>query len=189
MPGDFRRIGIKVPATSSGTEAMDVAYERLAAGARGVGADFTKPDDDWMPIWAVLTKTQGTLITGNVHKHEMTEHVARLARRFGAIAIGHLHSSWLIDAEVAGGQAEYERLERIVRRQGGSTEGLPRREILMIETFSAGEVRHYHAPIHRTDAAPPTLGPFEFVLTTATAGMDARGPMIDPLVRALTKVG
>ena len=131
---------------------------------------------------------QGTLVTGDAHKHDMTEMVGRLARKFGAIAVGHLHSSWCIDVEIAGSMEELDRLEKIMRRQGGSTEGLPRREVVLLAVYCAAEARQYHAQITRHASAPPTLGPFELVGTTAD-GWTNEGAMVDPIRDALRTTG
>jgi len=188
MPGEYRRIGIKVPPSKDAAEAMDVAYDVLASGARRVGEAFTRPADDWRPQWLVLTRTQGTLVMGDAEKHAMAEAVGRLARKFGAIAVGHLHSAWIVDAETAGGQEEFERLYRVVQQQGGSTEGLPRKEIVLLAVYCAAEARQYHATIERHEDAPPTLGPFELAVSTAD-GLGATGAMVDPIVAALKTTG
>ena len=72
-----RRRGITVPPTQTETEALAVAYDVLVDGARATGAAFTEPDDDWAPMWLVLTQSQGTLLTGNADKYTLTDQVAR----------------------------------------------------------------------------------------------------------------
>lgn len=188
MPGP-RRIGIQVPPTASEREAHEVARDVLEGGARKVGAEFREPDDDWRPMWIVLTRTQGTLVTGSGDKHQMTHYVAQLARRFGAHGVGHLHSSWMIEPEDVGGdQDAFDTLIELVRMRDGSTEGLPRREVVMVATYTAGEARQAFAPIHRSEGAPPTLGPFGETYTTTDHGT-VEGAMVDPIVAALKRVG
>lgn len=189
MPGDFKRIGVKVPPTASAREAMAVAFDVLSTGARQAGASFREPDDDWRPMWLILTKSQGTLVSGDGDKYAMVDYVAQLARRFGAVAVGHLHSSWMIDAETAGSQEALDLLIQIARDRDGSTEGLPRREIVMIALHSAAVTHQYHARIDRSDDAPPTLGAFELVADSSEDGMRFEGAMIDPIVDALKTTG
>ena len=184
MPGKFRRQGIKVPPTQSEVDAHKLVRELLELGARRVGAEFTKPDDDWRPQWLLLTKTQGTILTPgpDVEKYEMTDHVAALARRWGAIAVGHLHSSWLVT-----GAATQQAID-----QHGSTEGIAERiEVLLVATYTAGNARHYTARIHRHPPAPPTLGRLLLMFDTATADDDVNltGAMVDPLIASLERVG
>lgn len=95
MTTDYQRRGIRVPRTE--TEAADVARDALATGARRTSESFTEPDEDWAPMWFVVTSEHGTLIAGDAHKHDMARYVAGFARRVGAVAIGHLHSSWYVD--------------------------------------------------------------------------------------------
>ena len=185
MPGKFRRIGIRVPPTESEMEAHEFARDVLLTGATRVGAEFTDPDDDWRPIWFVLTKTQGTIITpgADVEKYETTHYVGDLARRWGAVAIGHLHSSWLVLGP---------ELAQRAHDQHGSTEGIAERiEVLLLATYTAGNARHYTARIERHDDTPPTLAPLELMFDTADAedGTHVSGAMVDPLMSALERVG
>jgi len=188
MPGDFHRRGIKVRPTVSAREAMQEAYDVLTTGARKTGAEFTEPDDDWRPMWVILTKTQGTHVTGNAHKHAMTDYVATLARKYGAVAVGHLHSSWMIHAQ----DVDEQRFDEIhaYLRQGGSLEDVPEsREQLMLNLHSAGETRQYHARIHRDGVRPPALDPFELAISTAEKNAEVSGAMSDPIVAALRRIG
>ena len=169
---------------------MDAAYEVLTTGARRTERGFREPDDDWFPMWLVLTQRQGALITGNAEKRDMAEYVGRWARRVGAVCIAHLHSSWLVHSEDVGLERMRQLHQQMLDRDG-STEGIAeRREIVLLAVYSAGTARQYHAAIHRHSDAPPTLGAFELIDDTATSG-DARveGAMVDPLVEALVRVG
>lgn len=183
MPGKSRRIGIRVPPTKSEVEAHELVFDVLLTGARRVEAGFTDPKDDWDPIWFVLTKMQGTIVTPgpDVEKYDMVRYVGELARRWGARAVGHLHSSWL----VVGAEAQR------AHDQHGSTEGLLRQEVLLLASYTAGNARHYTARIERHPAAPPTLAAFELMFDTADAedGMVVTGAMVDPLMSALERVG
>ena len=183
MPGKFRRIGIQVPPTESESDAHDVVRDVLQSGAERVGAKFTEPDDDWDPIWMIVTKTQGTLLMpgSDVDKYEMTDAVATLARRWGAIGLGHLHSSWIVtDPESVA----------IATERNGSTVGLPRDEVLLLATYTAGNARHYTASITRHEDGPPTLGPFELMFdATENEIVKLAGAMVDPLMKALERVG
>ena len=190
MPGEFKRRGIKVKPTATEAEAMEQAFGVLVTGARRTGAEFTDPDDDWVPIWLILTKLHGTLVSGNAHKHDMAEYVGRLARKFGAVALGHLHSSWMIVQE----DMDRERFDEIHRymRNGGSLEDVAEaREIVLVALYSAAATRQYHAAISRDGVHPPTLGGFDLVAETGGDGDDWRieGAMVDPLVAALKRVG
>jgi hypothetical protein len=191
MPGEFRRIGIKVPPTSTELEAHDVAYRVLSRGAVNAGTRFRDPDDDWRPMWLILTREHGTVVTpgGGVDKYAMVDYVAALTRRWGAIAAGHLHSSWAVRMPEERRAAD--ELVEVVRSRGGSTEGLERDEILLLATYSATMARQYHAPIRRRDHAPPVLDPFELMINTDDREHDARvsGAMADPILGALARVG
>lgn len=183
MPGKFKRIGIRVPATATEVEAHGLVCRILQTGAERVAVGFDKPDDDWAPIWVILTKTQGTIISiePGVEKYEAVDHVAKLARRWGAIAIGHLHSSWMVSKPAAALAAV---------AQGGSTEGLERDEIILVGTYTMGNAKQYTARIERYDDAPPTLAPFEVMVdTTAGDGWGVEGAMVTPLLAALQRVG
>lgn len=191
MPGDFHRIGIRIPPTATEREALEVAYDLLATGARRVGETFTEPDDDWRPLWVLLTDTQATIVTpgDDVDKHAATDYVGRLARRWGAVAVGHLHSSWMVTFEDVDAERMAE-IQRYMRERHGSTEGLPeRREVLLIAAYSATTARQWHAAIHRDDTQPPTLGTFDLMLDTTHDDVDLSGAMVDPLRDALRKVG
>jgi hypothetical protein len=185
MPGRFRRTGIKVPPTKSEVQAHELARRVLETGALRIGSEFVYPDDDWEPTWLVLTKTQGTIVSPGrgVEKYEMTDYVAGLARRWGAVALAHLHSSWLVvGPELAQRAAD----------QHGSTEGIDeRQEVLLLATYTVGNARHYIAHIERHENAPPTLAPFELLFDTAAVEDDTHvtGAMVDPLMQALERVG
>lgn len=185
MPGKYRRIGIKVPPTKSEREAHETVRHVLERGALAAEGNFTKPKDDWDPVWLVLTSTQGTMLFPgpDVEKYDMVEAVGALARRWSAMAIGHLHSSWMVVGP---------ELARRAFDQHGSTEGIEERfEVLLLATYTAGNARHYTARIQRSDDAPPTLDPFELMFDTATVkdGMNVTGAMVDPLMEALERVG
>lgn len=191
---DINRHGIKVPRTESEGQAARAARALLINGAREVGRKFTHPEDDWHPIWAVLTQDQGTIIETGAReandpraKTKITQYVADFARRRGAIAIGSLMSTWqvILDVEKLGEQRVRE-IERQVRAQDGSTEGIEGRvERLLVITYTAGNVESQHAPINRHDNAPPTLGEF-----AAIGDLDhLEGRMTEPLQEALRRIG
>lgn len=183
---EFKRRGIRVPPTTSEADAIEVAYRVLSVGARDNLREFTEPDDDWMPIWFVVTQRQGTVISGNAPKHEMAEYVGRWARHVGAVAIGHLHSSWLVNAEDIG-----EERMRELQQRGGLTEGIAeRQEILLLGLYSATTARQHHAGITRHENAPPTLSAFDLVYDSANPKhTDLVGAMVDPLREALVRLG
>jgi hypothetical protein len=191
MPGKYRRIGIKIPPTRDEDEALTVLYDVLTTGATRVGADFREPDDDWRPVWLVATPTQGTLLTtdGSVDKHAMTEVVGHYARQVGAIGIGHLHSSWMVDREVCGSDEAFDAAHRQMRANGGSTEGLPRREGVLVALSTASRLQTFWANIARADDRPPRLEPWDKVLDSDEEVLHVEGAMIDPLVAALKRFG
>ena len=45
-------------------------------------------------MWLVPTETHRTVITGDAHKHNLTDYVAEFARRVGAIAVGWRRRGW-----------------------------------------------------------------------------------------------
>ena len=187
MPGNYKRIGIKVPETETEHDAHDHLRDALEHGALSVLERFDEPDDDWAPMWMILTRTQGTILTPGpgVEKYEMTDSVAALARRFGAIAVGHLHSSWIVLSEDAGRDA----MDEYVARGGGSTEGMARRECLLVATYTVSRAVNAVAYIHRHEGAPPTLDPFEVIIDTAQSEMNLEGAMVDPLIDSLQRIG
>jgi hypothetical protein len=188
MPGKYRRIGITVPETTTEHDAHNVIGDTLRTGVLGILDTFEDPDDDWDPVWMVLTRTQGTILAPGpgVEKYEMTAAVAALARRWSAIAVGHLHSSWIVFAEDAGQQA----MKDYIDGGGGSTEGLARRECLLLASYTASRAINRVAYIHRHEQAPPTLGPFEVIIDTSRAnGENLAGAMVEPFLEALQRVG
>lgn len=178
----FHHDGINVPPTASEAEAHSLARRVLQTGAERVALDFRRPDDDWDPMWLVLTDEKGTLVTPghNVEKYQMVAYVAKLAQRWGAVAIGHLHSSWMVTDPAA---------VQLATDRDGVTEGLPRDEVLLIATYTAGNARQCIAAIERHDDAPPTLAPFAVMVDTSSDELSVSGAMVDPLIRALAKVG
>jgi hypothetical protein len=188
-----RREGIRVPRTESEAEAIGVAYELLTSGARRVQGRFTRPDDDWAPIFLTLTKKQGTILTpdrlAREDKRPTVEAVARWARRVGAVCVGHLHSSWF----VLGEGLPAERMEAIRLRMEanrGSTEGIPERtEGLLLALHTAGGSAVHWGEIERRESAPPTLAPFRLLADTAENGEGFEGAMVDPLREAVWRRG
>lgn len=192
MP-NMKRRGVTIPPTASEVESAEVAFDVLRKGSVQVGQRFTKPDDDWSPIWLVLTPTQGTTMTpesmrDNAEKNRMVDTVAAYAQRVGAVAIGHLNSSW----QIPPGKVSDERMDEIVawmNSHGGSTEGVPEREeIVLIAVYTATTYWMYTALITRHENAPPTLGSYELMHTSSDKG-DLSGRMVDPLRDALRRYG
>jgi hypothetical protein len=178
----FPQLGIRVPQTKDDAQAHDLALNVLQTGAERAAVEFTDPDDDWAPIWLVLTANRATVISPGprVEKYEAVDYVARLARRWGATALGHLHSSWIVtDPEAVA----------IATQRHGDTEGLPRQEVVLLATYTAGHARQYTAQINRHQEAPPTLEPFELIVDTATSEIHVQGAMVTPLLNALARVG
>lgn len=194
MSGKFTRRGIRVPASRSEREAAQVVRDVLEQGCRKVAAELTEPDDDWDPIYLVVTPAgQGTVFAGFGDKYAVTDAVAAFARRVGAVAIGHLASTWQVHADTVGeaGKARADALQRRVQQQGGSTEGIPGRfEAVMIGVYTASGFVVEHARIERHDDAPPTLGGFDVVLDSREReSVEVIGRMVDPLREALVRLG
>jgi hypothetical protein len=186
-----RRMGIRLPPSESDRDALDAIFGTLSEGVKTVAEGFYDPDDDWAPIWIVLAPAGlGTVLTGDLHKHDMTEYVGRYARKVGAIGIGHLHSSWVVMAEDGISDGRYDEIVRQMRAQDGSTEGIPeRREVLLLATYTATAWASYLARIERHAGHPPTLGPFERWGSDDPAKVSMEGPMVDPLQDALKRIG
>ena len=190
-----RRQGVKLPATATEREAAQTIHDMLITGAQRVGERFTRPDDDWDPVWAVNDgKGHGTLLTpsrmeGPRDKVRMTAAVAAYARKVGAVAIGHLNSSWLVIAEGIS-EARMREIHAQMDANHGSTDGIPeRREGLMVAVYTAGSYRHHLAFIQRDGEHPPTLGPFELFGDSGRDGFTAEGRMMDPLQESLRRLG
>jgi len=195
----LRREGIKVPPTEGEAGAVLAAYKLLTEGALRVQQRFTKPDDDWWPIWLTLTRTQGTILTPErfapQDKQPTVAAVARWARRVGAVCVGHLHSSWTVIADQHGGRIPVERMQAIHRQmvaQHGSTVGIPERmEVVMVALHTASGSAMHVADIERHAGAPPTLAPFRLLVDEHREGDDSgmEGVMIDPLREAVWRRG
>ena len=175
---------MKIRPPKSEAQAVEVARATLNDGCRRVGADFTDPDEDWSPMWLVVEKKVASLLTSDVHKHVMAEAVGFYARRHAAIAIGHLHSSWLVDYQ----SMSPLRAKAIQREMEatGTTEGIPERiEVLLLATYSASIAKGWTARILRREDRPPVLGLFRPMPGHGQMG----GAMVDPLRAGLVKLG
>jgi len=188
-----RRMGIKLPESESERDAVDAVYGCLTTGSEEVGRGFTESDDDWSPMWLVATAAgQGTIITpvemlDQADKIAITEYVARFARKVGAVAVGHLNSSWLVATEDVG-EARMKEIDAQMKAQYGSTEGIPeRREILMLIIYTATSWRQYHASIERHDG-PPTLAPW-VLMGSSDKSWNLTGTMSDPIRESLRRMG
>jgi hypothetical protein len=189
MAGIYRR-GIRIPPSETEAEALQNALTSLENGARGVAKNFTRPDDDWRPVWLVVTADgHGTFlapvsITGGRDKRAITARVAEFARSRGAVAIAHLHSSWVVTRSDVS-EERHREIERHMDTHDGSTEGIPeRREALLIAGYTATLVRIGMATITRHPDRPPTLGSIEFGEPD-----EWRGRMAEPLAEALRRIG
>jgi hypothetical protein len=177
---------IKLPRSRSEAEAASIVYRTMDRGARAVATQFTEPDDDWDPVWLAATQTYGVILApGDIDKLDMVESVAVIARKMGAVAVGHVHSSWAVLADDVGEQRMRE-IQQHMETHDGSTEGLPERtEVVMLAVHTASRSNIRLAPIQRTTTAPPTLGPWR----TFPSGGGVTGAMVDPLRRALHRLG
>jgi hypothetical protein len=181
---------IKLPSSASEQEAVELIRMTLLSGAASVAEGFGGPDDDWAPIWMLIDHDgDGVIVSGDLHKHEMAARVGELARSMGAVAIGHLHSSWMIDTE---GLSE-ERGREIVAQvgaAGGSTEGFPERvEGLLLMLYSASRWAQVWIPIIRCRDQPPRLGDVRLIASSDEDGVELDGAMAAPLQQALRRVG
>ena len=169
MSGKFTRRGVRAPPTRSEREVADVVRDVLEQGCRRVQAEFREPDDDWSPIYLVVTpEGMGAVFTGVGDKYVTTDVVAAFARRVGAVAIGHLASTWQVNGELdtAEHRAHADALQRRVQQQGGSTEGIPGRfEAVMIAVYTATSFVVQYARIER------------HAMTTATRWLALEGVM------------
>ncbi len=185
---------MRVPATATEREAAEVIYGVLSSGAQEVGATFTEPDDDWEPVWMVNDgKGHGTVLApdrmeGASGKTAMTHAVAYFARKVGAVAIGHLTSSWIVEHKDVSAERMREVREQMDANDG-STEGIPeRREVLLVAVYTAGGFKHRLASIERHDG-PPTLGPWEVFADSEREGLSIDGRMATPLQESLRRLG
>jgi hypothetical protein len=187
------RIGVKVPPTASEVEAQRVVEQVLLNGLHAVGAKFDKPDDDWWPMWLVLTSTQGTMITPENMRNEeekvkTVRTVAAYARKVGATAIGAVNSSWRVRPETVSPERMLEILAHVERF--GGTAGVPEREeALVVTVYTATTYRVMEAAIVRRDDGPPTLGRFEVTSTSDSDGHELLGRMVMPLRESLRRYG
>jgi hypothetical protein len=86
-------VKIKVKPTKSEADGMKNVYDILASGARSIERSFTEPDDDWEPVWVVITPDgQGTMLGSEMHKHTTAEIVGSYARKVGAHVVGYIWS-------------------------------------------------------------------------------------------------
>jgi len=185
-----RRIGLHLKPSRSEAEAITQLYTVLTTGAHANEARFSDPDDDWTPIWLVyVADGHGTLITGDAHKHDLAQYVGAFARRVGAVAIGHLHSSWMVwQSEMTPARAA--EVEKLIRWGGTPIQALPeRQEVLLVQLHSAMAWEQHLARIERFDGAPPKLHPFERMGGSSDEGLTVTGAMVDPLREALTRLG
>lgn len=193
----IHRRGVRVPLTASEAEAAEVALDILRHGAQTIGAKFTDPDDDWLPTWAVITPDHGTIIGTGQHeandqraKAAVTRHVASFARRVGAVAIGSLMSTWVVELDVKGDPERARQIQRQVEAAGGSLENIAERvERLIIFVYTAGSFTTYWATIDRHENAPPMLGEFKAELRSSDEGASLTGRMTEPLQDALRRFG
>jgi hypothetical protein len=188
MP-NIKRRGIRVPPTTSELEAMQAVSDSLIQGAIAVGATFDQADDDWWPVWVVLTPTQATMLMPesmetDADKVAITQYVADYARRVGATAIGHVHSIW----HVLGSGDRYEEVQAHMRRFG-TTAGLAgREEGVLVAVYTASSYRAWIAPITRHENSPPTLGSFQIDFES-DGKSDLEGRMVEPLRESLRRYG
>jgi len=178
-------IKFRLPRSRSESEAASRVRRVLETGCRAVGEAFDQPDDDWDPMWLLVGRDWGLFVAGDLHKHAMAEMVGAMTRKLGAIAVGHLHSSWMVDAEHVG----RDRLREIntYMERGGSLEELPeRREVLLLNVHTASRSQTYTADITRADDAPPALEKFRL---WDIPGGTVSGAMVDPLREGLVKLG
>lgn len=182
----FKEMKTRLPSTKTEAEGRTLVFQVLASGAHSVEALFTEPDDDWMPIWMVVeAKGQARMITGNLHKHEMADRVAEIAKELGAVAVGFLSSAWALNVESAGGQEQLNELADEMERTGQAIEEMAERvEQVMISVHSASQIEVWCADIKRHETRPPKLGPF-----VQFEGGVVAGRMSDPLQRALIREG
>jgi len=183
--------GIKIPPTKNEAEAMDLAYDILHRGALSVGEGFEDPDDDWMPMWLVLTKDQGHFMTpAGVDKYMMVEAVGHWAREHGAICVAHLDSTWMVKQTEDMTKERADEIFAQMQEQHGSTEGIPERtEQVMLAVYTASAYRFYQAPIIRHEGGPPTLEPFELVFSSDSTDSDLHGAMVEPIRQAIWRRG
>lgn len=178
---EFERTKIRPPRSEA--QAVSEVYQQLKRGAERIGRDFTHPEDDWRAMWLLVTRKEGVLFTGDMHKYDLAEAAGALGRRLGAVAIGHLSSSWLLMLEGLSPERHAEIDAHV--NAGGSFEDLPERvEAVMIQALSATISQLYTATITRYPDRPPELGPFK----RAPTG-EMSGAMVDPLREGLVRLG
>lgn len=176
---------IKVPPTKTEREASVFIAEFLKNGARSVGHEFTKPDDDWVPLWMVVQpEGVATFIVGGDVEDEDLQAVALLVRRVGAVAVGMVASTWQVNSDGMSRERADEVFAQI-HAQHGDTEGVPERfEAVFVSVLTATIVRGWAATIVRHKNRAPTLKPFK-----ETQAGSWTGRVVEPIRAALIRMG
>lgn len=175
---------IRVPPSATEKEALEHIYGLLSGGAEHVGKSFVLPDDDWISVWAFISRDGfGTIISGDLHKYDMVERVGQLAREFDAVAAGSLNSSWgLIRDDI--GPERMEELRQLHLNGMPLSEMPESSELLVLVLYTAGTVEAHSAIINRFDDRPPTLQPWE-----KFGADEIGGRMVEPIQAALRRIG
>lgn len=181
---------IRLPPTKTEAEMMKVMRDLLTGGAHHVGKGFKDPDDDWQPIWLVAQKDAGTIISGDLHKHDMTQMVSLYARNVGAIGVGTVQSAWMVGTGMGMSPERAREAQAYMEAHGGETKGIPERvEVVMVALYTATAWEYHMARIFRRKRRPPRLGPFEKNLGSDEGKTHTSGAMVDPIQQALRRMG
>jgi hypothetical protein len=178
-------VKIKVKPTKSEADGMKNVYDILASGARSIERSFTEPDDDWEPVWVVITPDgQGTMLGSEMHKHTTAEIVGSYARKVGAHVVGYIGSTWSLDSGAIP-ESERKRIWEMVEAGTPVSEMPYRTEAVTITLYSASQIQLYTAEITRFEDKPPVLGDF----TRFDLAADISGAMVEPVQAGLRRMG
>jgi hypothetical protein len=136
------------------------------ANARTVGADLTKPDDDWAHVLLMLTPDRPMIVMLNdllntrAGKESLPGVLAELFRRhrpsLAALVVSCWHRRVLDHGPLAA------LTMHMLDTYGVSTDP-QRQELLMVDVASSARDEQWYADIQRHPQKPPTLGPWRVV--------------------------
>ncbi len=135
---------------------------KLREQVEAVGARFTRPDDDWMPVLQLFSRKKvhvcgldSSWFASPEMKDQIPGMIARVARQFKAISGGLVISQWTaeFDTSTMGGKAAV-----ALAGELGLQHVPGRKEQVMLEICDGEVTEVWEAPISRFPDRPPALG-------------------------------
>jgi len=153
----------------------------LRRSSERVGAQFTDPNDDWVPVGHILDSEDRLGVIGidteffanDARKDDLVQEIIGLIQGLHAKAFGLITSAWSSKVP-ANFHPEREYDEEFVRPKDDPN----RREMLTIQVTSADEEEFWWAEIKRDGENPPTLGEWEKT-------QESTGRFVEPILDAL----